>query len=211
MATPFELTEDGFELQWQTNYLAPFMLTNTLLPILESTAAGTSSRSRVRIVNVSAEAALAPGLPKELDLARPNLDYVSGTMAAWRRYGHSKIASTIHARALHNRLSRQGISAFSLHPGIIYTNLQAADTSIFPGVFLRYAVRWGIIPGVISPTDGARTTLFCATSPRAVENSGGYFMPIGKLDKRPDKWNNDDKLVGKLWDESERMLKEAGF
>ena len=83
MATPFELTEDGFELQWQTNYLAPFMLTNTLLPILESTAAGTSSRSRVRIVNVSAEAALAPGLPKELDLARPNLDYVSGTMAAW--------------------------------------------------------------------------------------------------------------------------------
>ena len=83
MAVPYELTVDGFETTWQTNHLGPFLLTKTLLPVLESTSASSSSKDRVRIINVSADAAVLPPAPKTLDLARPNLDYVTGTMSAW--------------------------------------------------------------------------------------------------------------------------------
>ncbi|KAI4245874.1 MAG: hypothetical protein LQ352_006503 [Teloschistes flavicans] len=82
MAVPFALTVDGFELQWQTNYLAPFLLVKTLLPILKSTAATSPSPSRVRIINVSGDAALSLGV-KALDLERPNLEYLTGKTAAW--------------------------------------------------------------------------------------------------------------------------------
>lgn len=64
---------------------------------------------------------------------------------------------------------------------------------------------------MLSVADGATSTLFCATSEKAVENSGGYFAPFGKVDKRPDRWNEDEAVVEKLWVESERMVREAGF
>lgn len=83
MAVPFKLTPDGFETQWQTNHLAHFLLTKTLLPILESTAASSSSKNRVRIINVSGDVALLPPSPKQLDLAHPNLEYVTGAMNGW--------------------------------------------------------------------------------------------------------------------------------
>ena len=82
MAVPFKLTNDGFETQWQTNYLAPFYLITCLLPILKSTAAASASKSRVRIVNVSGEAAFVMGI-KEIDFERPNLEYLSGPMPGW--------------------------------------------------------------------------------------------------------------------------------
>ena len=88
MATPYALTPDGFELQWQTNFLAPFLFTRTLLPLLKSTAAALAATdhdhpsSRVRIVNVSSDAAFTSA-PKELDLKNPNLEYLKGVMAPW--------------------------------------------------------------------------------------------------------------------------------
>ena len=83
MAVPFKLTTDGFETQWQTNYLAPFLLTKTLLPILESTAASSHSKTRVRIVNVASDGAIRSPTPKRLDLKRPNLEHVTGSFNTW--------------------------------------------------------------------------------------------------------------------------------
>ncbi len=83
MAVPFKLTTDGFETQWQTNHLAPFLFTKTLLPILESTASSSNSKNRVRIINVASDAAVLPAAPKQLDLARPNLEYVTGVLNGW--------------------------------------------------------------------------------------------------------------------------------
>ncbi len=57
------------------------------------------------------------------------------------RYGHSKIASIIHARALHNRLRGKGISAYSVQPGIVATSLLDHDPSLW-GAFVRRMVRW---------------------------------------------------------------------
>ena len=82
MAVPFKVTINRFETQWQTNYLAPFHLVKCLLPILQASAGASNSKSRVRIVNVSSHSALTTA-PEVLDLARPNLEYITGAMAGW--------------------------------------------------------------------------------------------------------------------------------
>ncbi|CAF9943766.1 MAG: hypothetical protein ALECFALPRED_001209, partial [Alectoria fallacina] len=69
----------------------------------------------------------------------------------------------------------------------------------------------GVLPNTLSIADGATSTLFCATSDAAAANSGGYFAPFGKVDKRPERWNEDEQLVEKVWVESERMVEGAGF
>jgi NAD(P)-dependent dehydrogenase (short-subunit alcohol dehydrogenase family) len=80
MAPPFKLTEDGFETQWQTNFLAGHLLFISLLPLLQSNAASSTNKSRVRVVNVSGEAAFVMG-PKEFTPNDPNLASLQGTMA----------------------------------------------------------------------------------------------------------------------------------
>lgn len=67
------------------------------------------------------------------------------------------------------------------------------------------------MPGTLSVADGATSTLFCATSERAAPNSGGYFAPFGKVDRRPERWSGDERVVEGLWVESERMVGGAGF
>ena len=82
MASPYALTIDGYETQWQTNYLSHFLLIKALLPTLSSAAAEATSPGRVRIVNVSSDAAFIPIAPT-LDLENPNLESITGMMAAW--------------------------------------------------------------------------------------------------------------------------------
>lgn len=82
MAAPYLLTRDGYETQWQTNYLSPFLLIKLLLPTLSSTAAKKKTQSPVRIVNVSSDAAFVPITP-DLDLDNPNLESTTGFLAAW--------------------------------------------------------------------------------------------------------------------------------
>ena len=127
-----------------------------------------------------------------------------------KRYGHSKLANIVHARAIHTFYRSSGISAFSLHPGIINTNLQKADPTLF-GSLIRFVVRRGLIPGTLSVQDGALTTLFCATSPNASKWSGKYIMPFGKVDGKFDKLIENRKVVEDLWDASERMVKEKVY
>lgn len=208
MACPYALTEDGFETQWQTNYLAPFLFVRSLLPILESTAASSTSEPGVRIINVSSSAAFEMAPKSGLNLSNPNFDKDKGSMAPLKRYGHSKLASVIHARSLHERLHAKGIKAYSLHPGIILTNLQSKNPTMI-GTIMKYAVTFRIVPGTVSVKEGAKTTLFCATSPEA--QSGKYYVPPGVADGKAEKLYGEGKLAEKLWKESERMLQEAGF
>jgi NAD(P)-dependent dehydrogenase (short-subunit alcohol dehydrogenase family) len=77
MSHPFELTKDGYDVQWQSNYLAPFMLTTGLLPLLLKSAEMTKTKERVRVVNVSSDMAFLFG-PKEVQLQDPNMSNAKG-------------------------------------------------------------------------------------------------------------------------------------
>ena len=102
MACPKMETEDGFELQFGVNYVGHWLLTELLMPILISTArlvrALAAPSHTVRIVNVSSLANYIFCGSDGLQLATA----MSGGPAysAWRRYGESKLANVLHARAL---------------------------------------------------------------------------------------------------------------
>lgn len=81
MATPYELTKDGYEAQWQTCFLGHHALTLGLIPLLKSTAAQNPNvKDRVRIVNLSSEMAFFLG-PKTINYSDPNMSDLSGSLA----------------------------------------------------------------------------------------------------------------------------------
>ncbi|KAL8758836.1 MAG: hypothetical protein Q9199_001186 [Rusavskia elegans] len=213
MAAPYALTEDGYEAQWQTNYLSPLLLIKSLLPTMTSTS---RKKGLVRIINVVSDAAYLPITP-DLDLENPNLDHLTGFMGPWKRYCHSKMAMVLLTHHLHTLFTRDAlnIKTYSAHPGYIMTNLQALDLTLV-GKFIRFSVNWGLLPGTLSRKDGARTTLACATSDdrQILEGSGGFFKPFGQRDKQGDalvEKAREGKTEEKLWDASEKMLRNKGF
>ncbi|RSL73585.1 hypothetical protein CEP53_000669 [Fusarium sp. AF-6] len=206
MACPYDLTKDGFEIQWQTCFLSHHALTLSLLPVLLAAVQASGNMNRVRVVNVASDGAFLMG-PKSINYDDPNMTNLTGATAPWRRYGHCKQASIIAAKAITDRYRPSGIMAFSVHPGIIKSNLQSHDTS-FLGTLSRTAMK---IAPTSTPLDGARTSLFCVTSPRAVSAAGLYLIPFGKVDPRANKWLNDDEAVEKLWQLASGQLKRHGF
>lgn len=104
MACPRALTKDGFELQFGTNHLGHFLLTNLLLDRLKE-----SAPSRVVIVSSV--------LHKIGRIKRDDLNSEK-SYAKWSVYGQSKLAKVLFARELSKRLEGSGVTANSLHPGM---------------------------------------------------------------------------------------------
>jgi NAD(P)-dependent dehydrogenase (short-subunit alcohol dehydrogenase family) len=128
MAVPYELTSDGFESQMQVNYLAHWLLTDHLLPILLSTAKVEGPGS-VRIVSVASEGHQKSSFGVTKMLYDPKEIEQCGD---YKRYGLSKLANVLHANFLHSQYgpgsknAKEGkgeIWTASLHPGFIDTQL----------------------------------------------------------------------------------------
>lgn len=81
MTVPYKLTVDGFESQWQVNYVAPHVLTSSLMPLLLSTAAAVGNKNRVRVVNVASDAAFFG--PKGIKFEDVNMTATKGMMELW--------------------------------------------------------------------------------------------------------------------------------
>jgi NAD(P)-dependent dehydrogenase (short-subunit alcohol dehydrogenase family) len=124
MGVPFSNTPDGFEIQFQTNYLSHWLLTSLLLPTLLETSK-ISEPGSVRIVNLTSDGhQLAPKLGINFD--DPGLE----SQNAMTRYGQSKLANMLHAKELHRRYGPNGselidgkgeIWVAAVHPGHIDT------------------------------------------------------------------------------------------
>jgi hypothetical protein len=76
------------------------------------------------------------------------------------------------------------------------------------GTLARAAMK---IAPTSSAIDGARTSLFCATSPKAPSHAGSYLVPFGKVDTKANKWLDDPIAVQKLWTLANEQLKQSGF
>jgi NAD(P)-dependent dehydrogenase (short-subunit alcohol dehydrogenase family) len=152
------ITEEGHELSWATNHLAPYALTNLLLPLLD--AAG-----KARVVTVSSVAHWVGEIEPNRE-TRNSPDKYSWLTA----YADSKLANILFTRELAHRLDLTGITANCLHPGMVDTGLIRTDTSS-----VMKALWWAARPLMISPEQGAQTTLYLATSPEVASVSGRYF------------------------------------
>ncbi|KAH7134171.1 hypothetical protein EDB81DRAFT_657922 [Dactylonectria macrodidyma] len=201
MTVPYKLTADGFETQFQVNYLSPFLMTSILLPLLLSTASQTQSRHRVRVINVASDLAFMG--PKTIQFDDFNMTETKGMTELIQRYGHSKQAAIRHAKELNDRYSAQGVTAYSLHPGVIKTGLQGHDPTIV-GTVMRTVMKY---TNRTTALEGALNSLFCATSPLAPERGQGkYFAPVGKYNPKADKWLNDRETNARLWQQSEMIM-----
>ena len=182
MATPPQISKDGYEAQWQTNYLAHWVFTSHLLPLLLHTSR-TLSPGSVRIVNLTSGGHY--WAPKGgINFADTSLREKDG-MA---RYGQSKLANVLHAKTL-NKLYGPGSSSAksgngeiwtsSVHPGLVETNLNAPSELGAPMKALIWAA--GLFGGRFDADRGSWTSVFCAASPKMKkEQSGTYFERIAK-------------------------------
>ena len=110
MCTPFGHTTDGFEQQFGVNHLAHHLFTGLLMPALEKV-------ENSRVVSLSSGAHLICGVDLE-DPMFERRDY-----DGWDSYGQSKSANALFARELDRRYGERGLHAFSVHPGMIFTEL----------------------------------------------------------------------------------------
>ncbi len=166
MACPFEKTKDGFELQFGTNHLGHFLVTCLIAPALIQGAPS-------RVVSLSSRGHLiAP-----VDFEDPN--YEHNPYNKWIAYGQAKTANALFAVGLNKRLAPQNVRAYSVHPGIIETDLSRhMDDDDRKFLFnssdeSRPPTRFKTIPA------GAATSVYAATAPELEDKGGAYLENCG--------------------------------
>ena len=148
------MTASGFELAFGTNHIGPFLLTSLLLDRLRESAPA-------RIVNVASGAHFgASGI--DFHAVRTRTRSVTGM----REYSVSKLANVLHAQELGRRLAGTGVTTYSLHPGVIASDIWRR---------VPWPVRGMMKLRMDSPEQGARTSLYCATAPELAGDSGRYY------------------------------------
>jgi retinol dehydrogenase 12 len=189
IAPRFELSADGYELMFAVNHLAPFLLTNLLLDRLRSSAQ--LSRSRARIVTVASQSHRGARLDPRTLTGRDD-------WSPLKAYGRSKLCNILFTRALARRLDGSGVVASCLHPGVVATRIADRAGGIA-------GLGWRLVkPFLVTPEDGAATSLFLATTPDPAPFHGAYV--IGKRVAQPDPTALDDELGERLWAESARLV-----
>lgn len=187
MAQHLRYTDDGFEVQFGTNHLGHFLLSNLLRPSLR--AAGSS-----RIVVVSSSAMIFAKLtPEFLDL-----DWRERPYKAMDAYSDSKLMNAMTAVEMQQRFAADGIAVNYLHPGIIKTELGRDATLTFRLMALL------MLPATKSIPRGAATTVLVATAEKYGQQGGFYLGDCSEWE--PTKpIIKDDYARKKLWQLSAQL------
>ena len=190
MALPRLEQKYGLELQFVTNHLGHFILVNRLLPQVLDAPAG-------RIVMLSSSAHMqAPKGGIQFD----NLSGEDG-YSGWSAYGQSKLANALFALDLSERLKETPVTANSLHPGVIQTNLGRHMEGLF-----SMALGMLFLPIMRTIPQGAATQCYVATSPALEGVSGLYFSDCNP--QKPSKYAQDKALARKLTEVSEELVRQ---
>uniref|UniRef100_UPI00398ED46F retinol dehydrogenase 12-like isoform X2 n=1 Tax=Pristiophorus japonicus TaxID=55135 RepID=UPI00398ED46F len=184
MMCPYSKTVDGFELQFGVNHLGHFLLTCLLIDLIKRS-------SPARIINVSSTAHKMGTINFE-DL---NSEKNYNSMKA---YAQSKLANIVFTRELARKLEGTDVVVFSLHPGVVRTDLSR---------HLNVVARFGLAmlrPFTKSPSSGAETTVYCSVARGLESENGQYFSDCDRASCSPAAY--DDETARKLWEVSCQML-----
>lgn len=181
-------TVDGLEHTLALNYLVgQFLLTRLLIGPLRGSAPA-------RIINVSSAAHFGGKIHFD-DLQSKH--WYSG----WKAYSQSKLANVLFTYALARRLAGSGVTANTLHPGFVITNIATTDNA--PDLLARgFRKVYGLLTR--SPSDGAETSVYLATAPEVEGITGCYFAD--KRQKASATSSYDQAVQERLWQVSEQML-----
>ena len=206
MNTPEGKTTDGFETQIGVNHLGHFLLTELLLDTLEK-----SAPARVVVVS-SCYHDKAMGREGVVDL--DDLHFENRKYEGWASYAQSKLANVLHARNLAKRLEGTGVTAVSVHPGWVRTELMRHTMP----AWMQYVTRpiMGMM-GMVEPWEGTQTTLYAALAPDVEAHPGAYYSQTGTYrDKSknaggwplesPNPHANDDDMAQRLYEHSRQLV-----
>ncbi|XP_029669374.1 retinol dehydrogenase 11-like [Formica exsecta] len=192
MMCPQETTEDGFDLQLQTNYIGHFLLTLLLLPKMQS------SDPICRILNISSRIHIFGAIHDDLNLKE--------SYTPLKAYMQSKLANILFTKELARRLKEaniNGINVYSLHPGAIKTDLgRHFSRTIFPGA--NTIIRAILRPVLKNPEEGAQTTIYCSVDEKAANETGLYYQECRVATPH---WRiQNDQIAKDLWNQTCRLL-----
>jgi NAD(P)-dependent dehydrogenase (short-subunit alcohol dehydrogenase family) len=176
-------TPEGIEETFAINHLAPFLLTDLLLDILERSTPS-------RIITVSSEAQKSAAIDfDDLQHAR--------SYSAFKCYGRTKLANVMFTYELAERLEGTGVTANTMHPGAVSTNFGSTGSGPFTLIFRA------LKPFMRSPEKGADTLIWLASAPELEGVSGRYYSDRKEILSHPQSY--DPSARQRLWTASEAL------
>lgn len=181
-------TVDGFEKTIQVNHLAPFLLTNLLLPQLltaEAAIINTSSVGHRLFGHIDVD---------DLDNRRK--------FSANKAYGDAKLANVLFTKSLHARFHGLGLSAVAFHPGVVGTNFAAGSSSVMR---LIYRTPLRRLMTISADKGGETLRWFIEGTPDETWQSGAYYDER-VLTTRVNPQVEDEALAEALWQKSADLV-----
>jgi NAD(P)-dependent dehydrogenase (short-subunit alcohol dehydrogenase family) len=186
-----EVTADGVERSFALNLLAPFYLTNLLLPLLRRSVPA-------RIVNVATK-------PRKSDTVE--LDDLQSARAynGFSAYGRAKTGLIMYTYELARRLEGSGVTVNSMHPGV------ATDTDFsrdMPKVLQIVGPIFATLMGMkVTLGEAADTAVYLASSPEIGDLTGKYFMQRKPASSHPQTY--DRPTAARLWDACAALVRST--
>jgi NAD(P)-dependent dehydrogenase (short-subunit alcohol dehydrogenase family) len=181
MHTTRQVTEDGIELTWAVNHLAPFLLTTLLMDRLKASAPS-------RIVTTASEAHQGANIP--FDDINAERSY-----RGFPRYKESKLANILFTSELARRLERTGVTAYCFHPGLVASGFNRNN-----GLLMSLGMMV-LRPVSRSVEKGAETLIWLANAPEVELTNGGYYIDMEWLPPSPE--GQSMEAARRLWEISE--------
>ena len=196
MYTPLEQTADGFEMQFGTNHLGHFLLTNLLVPALLADPPS-------RVVNLSS------GGHVSSDIVWDDPNFERRPYNKFASYGQSKTANILFSVELDHRLGDRGVHAYAVHPGMIHTELGRYMTKDDLAELMDMAKRSpsGGMPAWKTLEQGAATSVWAATAPE-LDAEGGTYLADCQVTDQHAPWALDPASAARLWTLSEDLVGE---
>ena len=179
--TKRNLSEDGVEMNFAVNHLAPFLMTNLLLDTIKNS-------SPARIINVSSDA------HRTFKINFSDIEYEKRYFS-FKVYSQSKLANILFTKKLSQMLRGNDVTVNCLHPGLVSTGLFEKMPKLMTGLMK---------PFMLTPAKGAETIIYLATSPEVEKTSGEYFAK--KKTKKPASEALRQDVANKLWEVSEKYV-----
>ncbi|CAF3701875.1 unnamed protein product [Adineta steineri] len=193
-----EKSIDGYEIHLATNHLGHFLFTNLLLDLLKKAPSA-------RIINVSALAHKCKFFNCQIHWDDINLENKSYT--PFYIYARSKLANIMFTNELAKRLKGTNITANSLHPGVIKTDLGHNMGGRYQHIFRLFLkilspILWFFLKNT---EEGAQTTIYLASDINLDNVTGKYFSDCTEVQPSDKALNEQDNR--RLWLLSEQMTK----
>ena len=184
-----QVTDDGIELTWAVNHLAPFLLSTLLLTRLQesaparivTTSSGAHQGARIPFDDLSGERSFGPG--------------------GFARYGATKLANILFTVELARRLDGTAVTATCFHPGFVGSGFARNNGRLLSAGMLL------VRPFARSPEKGAETLVWLADSPEVDGQSGGYY--VDKQRVLPSRAGQDMQVAHRLWQVSEEQTRQS--